>query len=355
MSDNPKVVPRAETLGILVLQNKGNTQRCELIGPRHHLGRARGNEIRLDSGSVSERHARLDHRDGFWVLSDVGSRNGTYLNGRKIDRPVPLREDDVIHIGDFILRIEPPPPRQRHTMPMPGRPKVARASLVLIDGARQQPIVLKEKLEITLGTDPSHDVVLNEPMASSTHCLLRVNAEGLVLENLSSNGTFVHGSRLGAPYVLRDGDVITFGHPGLSARSVRVVVVTSALGAKGGARKGAPTAAPLKPVRWRDTEPPDEELVLGPGLAPHADLVRQFLRDAVLGLLGPDGEGEPKWKRLKEPLARCLNQIGARRGYEEAALQQWYLHANYTALRVELTDLVKRRVGFEPPPARADR
>jgi pSer/pThr/pTyr-binding forkhead associated (FHA) protein len=358
MSENPKSDRGAELLGILVLKNKSTTRRHELLGPRVHLGRARGNDIRLDSSTVSERHARLDHHNGFWVLTDAGSRNGTYLNGRRIDRPVPLREEDTIAIGDFILRIESPPPlaRQRATIPMPGRPKVSRASLVLVDGARQQPIALKGKLEITLGTDPSHDVVLSDPMASSTHCLLRVSAEGLVLEDLSSNGTFVDGSRLGAPHILRDGDVITFGHPGLAAGSVRVVVMTNALGASGGAplhqNHAAAAAWPPRRVRLRDTEPPDEELVLGPGLAPHADLIRQFLRDAVVGLFGDDGEGEPKWKRLKEPVARCLHRIGESRGYDEAAIEHWCLHSDeYPALRVELTELVKRRVGFEPPPS----
>src|SRR5262245_6961856 len=80
-----------KTFGVLILRNKqGEAQRRELAEPRLHLGRTRGNDIRLESGSVSERHARLDHRDGFWVLTDLGSRNGTYLNGRRIEGPTPL-------------------------------------------------------------------------------------------------------------------------------------------------------------------------------------------------------------------------------------------------------------------------
>jgi hypothetical protein len=75
------------------------------------------------------------------------------------------------------------------------------------------------------------------------------------------------------------------------------------------------------------------------------------LREAVLEILGADGGDDPKWKRLKEPLARCLTQIGERRGYDQAALQRWYLESDeYNAMRAELTELVKRRVGFEPPP-----
>lgn len=332
-----------KTLGILVLQQMGTVERRDLDGPRVHLGRARGNDIRLASGKVSERHAQLDLRDGFWVLTDLGSRNGTYLNGRKIDRPVPLREEDTIEIGDYVLRIQPPPPVRHATMPMPGRPMAEQAALVLIDGERRQPIALKEKVAITLGTDPSHDIVLDEPMASSTHCLLRASADGVVLEDLSANGTFVHGARLGAPHLLRKGDVITFGHPRPSARSVRLIVCSNDLGAHGDARNDATTRG-----RLRDTEPPEEELVLGPHLAGHADLVRQFLKNAVLGLLGPDGMDAPKWKRLKEPLARCLNQIGECRGYDTPALEQWYRSGEYTALRAELTELVKQRVGFEP-------
>jgi pSer/pThr/pTyr-binding forkhead associated (FHA) protein len=338
------VGPSGNTLGILVVQKKsGAAERRELAARSLLLGRTPGNDIRLDSGTVSERHARLDHRDGFWVLTDLGSRNGTYLNGRKIEGPTPLRKDDMIYIGDFILRMEPPPPTRHGTMPMPGRPTVEPASLVLIDGNRQKPISLGAKLEITIGRDPSHDVVLPEPRASSTHCLLRVTAEGLVLEDLSSSGTFVHGFRLGAPRILSKGDVITFGHPGLPPQCVRIVVVTGPLRPDGGGPRG-------RGVRATDTERPEEDLELGPGLAPHAAVVRRFLQDAVEAIVGPGEAGEPRWKNLKQPLGRCLLQIGEQRGYDASALQQWYQSDEYKTLRVELNELVKRRVGFEPPP-----
>lgn len=350
MRENRKAGHGGDTLGILVLETKGRTERCELLRPRVRLGRTRDNDIRVESGTVSERHARLDHRDGFWLLTDLGSRNGTYLNGRKIDRPVPIRDEDRIGIGDFLLRIEPPPPKRHGTVPMPGRPKVERASLVLVDGTAQRPIVLDAKREITFGTDPSHDVVLDEPMASSTHCLLRVGADGLLLENLSPHGTFVHGLPLGVPHLLREGDVITFGHSGLSARTVRVIVLASEPGESGRLRNDD-SSPPTTHARLRDTEPPDMPLALGPGLAPHAEVVREFLREAVLELLGSEGEDAPRWKRLKGPLARCLTRVGERRGYDEATTRQWCLQSDeYGALRAELTELVKRRVGFEPPP-----
>jgi pSer/pThr/pTyr-binding forkhead associated (FHA) protein len=338
----------AKTVGILVLQRaKGQAETRELAAPRVHLGRRRDNEIRLESGSVSERHARLEHRDGFWVLTDLGSRNGTYLNGRKIEGPTPIRKDDMIYIGDFILRLEPPPPARHGTMPIPGSP-LARAALLLSDGARQQQISLGESSAITVGTDPSHDVVVTDPMASSTHCLVRASAEGLVVEDLSANGTFVHGSRVHTPRVLVKGDVITFGHPGISPRCVRLVVITTDARSDTGARN---SSRDDRPSRLRsDTERPDEPLVLGPGLARHAEIVQRFLEEAMSGIFAAGDASEPRWKSLKQPLGRCLNEIGLERGYDPAALDQWHTSDEGKNLRVELTELVKRKVGFDPTP-----
>jgi pSer/pThr/pTyr-binding forkhead associated (FHA) protein len=333
-------------LGILVLQKKHEkAESKELLSSSVHLGRSRDNDIRLESSTVSERHARLEYRTGFWILTDLGSRNGTYLNGRKIEGPTPIRKEDLIYIGHFILRLEPPPPARHGTMPMPGRPMQEPASLVLVDGARQQPISLQSKKEITLGTDPSHDVVIDDPRASSTHCLLRTTAEGLVLEDLSSTGTFVHGTRLGGPRVLVKGDVVTFGHPGLAAQCVRLIVVASSLDADASGDAGR-----RKKGRANDTENPHEELDLGPGLAPHAEIVRRFLKDAVVGLFDAGDLDEPRWKNLRQPLSRCLHDIGEGRGYDADALQRWYASDEYKTLRIELNELVKRKIGFEPPP-----
>ena len=64
------------------------------------------NDIPLDDEFASTQHARLEARaDGVW-LEDVGSTNGTVVNGTRIDGPRKLAPGDVIRIGDTDFRFE---------------------------------------------------------------------------------------------------------------------------------------------------------------------------------------------------------------------------------------------------------
>jgi pSer/pThr/pTyr-binding forkhead associated (FHA) protein len=57
----------------------------------------------IDDESVSRRHARIRIRQGSAVLEDLGSKNGTYLAGRKISEPATLCDGDKIRIGPQTL------------------------------------------------------------------------------------------------------------------------------------------------------------------------------------------------------------------------------------------------------------
>jgi adenylate cyclase len=68
------------------------------------LGRTVGNDVVLVDDRVSRRHATI-HAQGdreFWLV-DLGSRNGTYLNGRRVSQPTRLRDTDRVQIGPFLL------------------------------------------------------------------------------------------------------------------------------------------------------------------------------------------------------------------------------------------------------------
>jgi pSer/pThr/pTyr-binding forkhead associated (FHA) protein len=60
----------------------------------------------LLDGSVSAQHALLVYRHGCWWLEDLNSTNGTTLNGRPIDAASPLRESDVIGLGQISFKLE---------------------------------------------------------------------------------------------------------------------------------------------------------------------------------------------------------------------------------------------------------
>src|SRR5579864_3565388 len=69
------------------------------------FGRARDCDCVVLEETVSRRHARLDHRDGRWYLSDLGSANGTYVNGARVVEEVEVRAGDELWFGDarFVL------------------------------------------------------------------------------------------------------------------------------------------------------------------------------------------------------------------------------------------------------------
>ena len=68
------------------------------------LGRAQASEVNIDDSYASASHARLYPRGGAMFIEDLGSTNGTYVNGRQLTRPLQLAEGDTVRIGDTELR-----------------------------------------------------------------------------------------------------------------------------------------------------------------------------------------------------------------------------------------------------------
>lgn len=71
------------------------------------LGRETDNDLTLLDPKVSRYHARIEPRDGSWVLSDLGSTNGTRLNGLRVVR-AGLVPGDFIYLGDTVISVEEP-------------------------------------------------------------------------------------------------------------------------------------------------------------------------------------------------------------------------------------------------------
>jgi hypothetical protein len=69
------------------------------------IGRAVDATLLIKDAQVSRMHARIDQVDGTLLLHDLQSRNGTLLNARPIDAPMPLREGDEIDVGAVRIRI----------------------------------------------------------------------------------------------------------------------------------------------------------------------------------------------------------------------------------------------------------
>jgi FOG: FHA domain len=71
------------------------------------IGRGAQNDVSIEGDEfASAQHLRVEpRRDGVWV-SDIGSTNGTYVNGARIDRPRKLERGDVVRVGETELRFD---------------------------------------------------------------------------------------------------------------------------------------------------------------------------------------------------------------------------------------------------------
>ncbi len=113
---------------LIITEKDGPQRRRDFDKTEISIGRIQGNDVVLPKGNVSKRHARLRFADGKFIIRDLNSTNGTYVNGRRITSPQAIKPSDKVYIGDFILSVEipsqedlfavdsPPPP-----MPEPGR------------------------------------------------------------------------------------------------------------------------------------------------------------------------------------------------------------------------------------------
>jgi hypothetical protein len=72
------------------------------------VGRAAGNQIVVTSKRVSRKHARLLRQGWRVILEDLGSTNGTYLNGERVRTRVELRDEDRVKVGDVVLTFHDP-------------------------------------------------------------------------------------------------------------------------------------------------------------------------------------------------------------------------------------------------------
>jgi hypothetical protein len=92
---------RAETALLLL-----GDQRL-VVGPGGaSLGRSRQSDIVLEDPNVSRQHAEIRPRGGSWVLIDLGSTNGSRINGRQVEAPEVVRPGDEIELGSTRLRFE---------------------------------------------------------------------------------------------------------------------------------------------------------------------------------------------------------------------------------------------------------
>jgi DNA-binding winged helix-turn-helix (wHTH) protein len=81
----------------------GSTSEIELMSGENVLGREGPGVVLVKSSTVSRRHARISIDADGVVIEDLGSKNGTYVNDRRVSEPTPVANGDQVRIGSLLF------------------------------------------------------------------------------------------------------------------------------------------------------------------------------------------------------------------------------------------------------------
>lgn len=257
-----------------LLKNIRTEQLFELAAPSLVIGRGEGCEICIEAGLLSRQHARVEVHEGRCVIEDLGSTNGTFVNGTRIVRPAALNHGDLLILGqerfyvmaptenrqsehdnvaetaaDFHLEdltssktmIRSPFPRiagweTMHTgmgndtefsddrnlvqSALSGKRLDARRvpAVLVVRSGRARGIVIELKLpagaarEWVVGRSQLSDVVLDDPTVSNLHAIIS-QEEGvwMLRDQQSTNGVKLNGDKISSAQC-KSGDTLAIGN-----------------------------------------------------------------------------------------------------------------------------------------------
>ncbi|MFQ5577502.1 MAG: FHA domain-containing protein, partial [Anaerolineae bacterium] len=98
----PSLVPKLEII------RGDQTGKLFTLKFKTGLGREADNDIALTDPKVSRYHCQISYEEGQWLLTDLGSANGTFLNGMAVGVPQPVAHGDQIAVGETILAFRDP-------------------------------------------------------------------------------------------------------------------------------------------------------------------------------------------------------------------------------------------------------
>ena len=300
----------------------GEPQRLQLDKDVIHIGRGAEMDISIEAAEtvVSRRHAMVERQASEqYVLFDLGSFNGTLINGQRITQPTPLYDEDQIQLGvkGPVLRfIDPwhpapadarPPAGQRaltldHATIVPAMPPVSGPLAEMLslhqtlhadsfapppqelptgDGQAQllMQIPFDGKGQLTVGRALDNDVTLDGLQISKRHARFLEESGRIIIEDVgATNGVYVNGTRVKGRQPLNNNDLVQIGPFLLQADPQRGVAVFDT---RSKARIDAIDITKVVPNRAGGGETK---------LLDDIDLT--ILPNEFVGLLGPSGAGK---------------------------------------------------------------
>ncbi len=238
----PAALPSDPVWGFL--QVGGREIELRMSSP--NIGRDAKADITLDDPTLSYIHAQLVRQGEDVYVRDLGSRNGTQVNGKLAAMPCRLESGDVIKLGDTSLVFRsgsapalvrdftaPAVARPESVVPVPESPappavplsaapivesslpkKLSGLSLIMLTGESPGRLIPLNRSSMTVGRDPLSHVIISDETVSWNHAILKQeDMQWFVRDINSSNGTRVNDQRLTPDqlYPLQAGDKLGFG------------------------------------------------------------------------------------------------------------------------------------------------
>ncbi|HEX2620052.1 MAG TPA: FHA domain-containing protein [Phototrophicaceae bacterium] len=201
----------------------GDSQEYVLVeGATVTIGRSSSNDIYIPEHHVSRQHAVINYRDGIFMLNDLSSANGTFVNDQPVTEAFPLASGDEIRLyvplihffaadAESEVYINPDIQEPETVAVNPGGGRI-----IITNGPQEGETISLWQNEITIGravTNHTWEIGLLDPSVSRPHAkLIRVENRWVVQDLGSSNGTRVNNTPVTEKgRVLSDGDVVAFG------------------------------------------------------------------------------------------------------------------------------------------------
>jgi ABC transport system ATP-binding/permease protein len=193
-----------------------------LVRDDYTIGRAEENTVRLTERNISRRHARLTKPGERWLLVDLTSYNGCYVNGQRVSDKHEIVHGDLVQLGDYRLQVlddtivDPVTFDKAVTMPAAPRSQALLGQpdrLVMVVGPTVgAEFPLTQDRPLVVGRGEECDVSVNHPSVSRVHAEIQPLGDGRyeIVDRESANGVRVNGVEL--PRTLLDArDVIELG------------------------------------------------------------------------------------------------------------------------------------------------
>ena len=190
-------------------------------GATVQIGRNPDNDVSIPERHVSRHHAVISYRHGLFLISDLGSANGVFVNDQKITDPFPLAHGDIIRLFVPTMRYSAVVTAEEEEFAIKTgtliRPRLGggRPIIQITSGTQEGLEIPVIKEEMTFGratSSASWDIILQDQAVSRPHARLHLKDNIWHLTDLNSaNGTLVNGNPIQDTKTLQDGSVIVMG------------------------------------------------------------------------------------------------------------------------------------------------